>query len=417
MGSKGRAFVAELFRFHLVGVGTLAIGTLVFLALVALGFDYMMALAGDYVVGILFSYYMNKTFTFRAQVSSDIKPLSWTALGYLATYLLNLLLLACAVELFSLPVVYSQFVIMLVLAILNYLVFKFFIFGLLIRGTAGTGEQPQMAGNSVMNASPNRGSQASSEMLAIEYQRMAEVERDMWWYTSLHADLFNIIGKHFGQERGIRILDAGCGTGGFLNYVRRRGYPNCKGLDISPLAVASCRQQGLEVLQGSIADPAALTRAGSADVIVAIDVICSLPDEQQRVDFFRAASRLLNDGGLLIVQTPAFRCLGGIHDLAVGVNQRYTKADMQKLLQLADIQSYRLRYRLLLLAPLVFVARSLQRLQLRFSPNVTIQSDVKMPPKTVNALLFHLQRMEDRWLPFRPFGTSLQILVRKAQPA
>lgn len=139
MGSKGRAFVAELFRFHLVGAGTLAIGTLAFLALVALGFDYMIALAGDYAVGILFSYYMNKTFTFRAKAGSDLKPLSWTALGYLVTYVLNLLLLAGAVELFSLHVVYSQFVIMLVLAMLNFLVFKFFIFGWLMRGAAESG--------------------------------------------------------------------------------------------------------------------------------------------------------------------------------------------------------------------------------------------------------------------------------------
>jgi len=396
MGSKGRAFVAELFRFHVVGAGTLLIGTLVFLALLALGVGYTMALAGDYAAGILFSYYMNKTFTFRAEVGSDIKPLSFTALGYLVTYLLNLLLLACAVEVFSLPVVYSQLVIMLLLAMLNYLVFKFFIFGRLIRD-----RQPQV----------------SSGMLAGEYQRMAGVEADMWWYTSLHADLLDIIGERFGQERGIRILDAGCGTGGFLSQARRRGYANCKGLDIAPIAVDACRQQGLDVLQGSIADSSALARAGSADVIVAIDVICSLPDEQQRADFFRTANHLLNDGGLLIVQTPAFRCLRGIHDLAVGVNQRYTKQDMHKLLKLAGIQSYRLRYRLLLLAPLVLVARSLQRLQLRFRSNVAIESDVKMPPPMVNALLYLLQRTEDRWLPFRPFGTSLQILVGKARQA
>lgn len=129
MGSKGRAFVAELFRFHVVGVGTLLIGTLVFLGLVALGLDYRLALAGDYAAGILFSYYMNKTFTFRAQVRSDIKPLAFTALGYCVTFFLNLLLLGVAVEVLSLPVIQAQIVIMLVLAVLNFLVFKFLVFG------------------------------------------------------------------------------------------------------------------------------------------------------------------------------------------------------------------------------------------------------------------------------------------------
>jgi SAM-dependent methyltransferase len=251
-------------------------------------------------------------------------------------------------------------------------------------------------------------------MLESEYHRMAQVEADLWWYKSLHADLLDTIRRHFGNARDIRILDAGCGTGGFLRYLHRHGYANCTGLDLSPLAVDFCRQQGLAVLQGSIANEADLGRAGKADVIVALDVICSLPDEAQRVDFFRAARRLLHDGGLLLVQTPAFRCLGGIHDLAVGVNKRYTKDDMRALLTLAGIDTCSLRYRLLLLTPFVFLARSLQRLRLRFLRTVTIESDVTMPPAIVNTLLFHLQRIEDRWLPLRPFGTSLQISIKKA---
>ena len=129
MGDKGKTFLAELLRFHLVGAGTLVVGTLVFLGLVALGLDYAPALIGDYAAGILFSYYMNKTFTFRAQVRSDLKPLSITAIGYLVTFVLNLLLLAAAVELFAFPIVYAQLVIMLVLAAVNYVIFKFVVFG------------------------------------------------------------------------------------------------------------------------------------------------------------------------------------------------------------------------------------------------------------------------------------------------
>ena len=133
MGSKGRALVAELFRFHLVGAGTLLIGTLVFLGVIALGLGYMPALVCDYAAGILFSYYMNKTFTFRAQVTSDVKPLSVTVMAYAVTFLLNLLLLAIAVERLALPVVYSQIVIMLLLAAVNYLLFKFVVFGRVAR--------------------------------------------------------------------------------------------------------------------------------------------------------------------------------------------------------------------------------------------------------------------------------------------
>jgi len=110
-------------------VGTLGIGTLVFVGITLLGFGYTPALVGDYAAGVLFSYFMNKTFTFRARVDGDLQPLAYTVLGYLVTFLLNLLLLRVAVEVMALPVLYAQFVIMLALAGLNYLIFKFVVFG------------------------------------------------------------------------------------------------------------------------------------------------------------------------------------------------------------------------------------------------------------------------------------------------
>jgi putative flippase GtrA len=129
VGSKGRTFVAELLRFQLVGVGTLLVGTAVFLGMVAAGFSYIPALAGDYAAGIIFSYFMNKKFTFRVKVTSDALPLLITALSYVVTFLLNVMLLSSAVETYQFNVVYAQVVIMLVLALMNFVLQKFLVFG------------------------------------------------------------------------------------------------------------------------------------------------------------------------------------------------------------------------------------------------------------------------------------------------
>lgn len=255
----------------------------------------------------------------------------------------------------------------------------------------------------------------TTEMLASEYRRMAEVEARMWWYTSLHADLLALIRRHFGERRDIRILDAGCGTGGLLRLLRQHGYHNTLGVDISDIAVARTREQGFEVLQGSIADARLLAGIGKVDLLLSLDVVCSLPDEAARLSFFQEAERLLDDGGLMLVQTPAFACLGGIHDLAVGVNVRYTQASMRRLLEQAGITGFRQRYRLVLLSPLIWLLRTLQRRRLKAGGELRLESDVKMPPRSLNALLYFLQRTEDRLLPFRPFGCSLQILINKGQ--
>jgi putative flippase GtrA len=133
MGSKGRVFVAELLRFHVVGACTLLVGTGVFLAMVWAGFGYVIALVGDYAAGIVFSYFMNKKFTFKAQIENDAVPFLVTALTYVVTFMLNILLLTAAVERYGFHTIYSQVVIMLALALVNFLVLKFVVFEMFAR--------------------------------------------------------------------------------------------------------------------------------------------------------------------------------------------------------------------------------------------------------------------------------------------
>lgn len=128
MGSERRILVAQFFRFNLVGILTVILGTAVFLAMIFLGFNYVLALTGDYAAGIVFSYVMNKDYTFKAKVASHARPFAMTVLSYALTFLLNVLLLALAVEALDLNVVVSQIVIMALLSVLNFLMFKYLVF-------------------------------------------------------------------------------------------------------------------------------------------------------------------------------------------------------------------------------------------------------------------------------------------------
>lgn len=47
-----------------------------------------------------------------------------------------------------------------------------------------------------------------------EYDKLAELEDHMWWFRSLHSKLLRILKRKLANP-GL-ILDAGCGTGGFL---------------------------------------------------------------------------------------------------------------------------------------------------------------------------------------------------------
>ncbi len=128
MGGQRRVLVAQLIRFNFVGALTVFLGTAVFFGILALGLNYVVALAGDYGAGIIFSYMMNKRFTFGVQVESNAKPFAITVLTYFTTFLLNVVLLSMAVESLGINIVVSQIVIIFILAVLNFVMFKFVIF-------------------------------------------------------------------------------------------------------------------------------------------------------------------------------------------------------------------------------------------------------------------------------------------------
>ena len=100
-----------------------------------------------------------------------------------------------------------------------------------------------------------------------EYEKMARVEQEHWWYRSLHRLVLESIRSH---TRGydISILDAGCGTGGLMLYLQQQGYTHLKGFDLSQDAVDICRSRGLPAEQFALSDMAGRFPCASADVII-----------------------------------------------------------------------------------------------------------------------------------------------------
>lgn len=54
-------------------------------------------------------------------------------------------------------------------------------------------------------------------------------------------------------QKGGRLLDVGCGNGGFLNLMKSLGW-DCEGIDPDPIAVEVARRAGHKVQQGSLED-------------------------------------------------------------------------------------------------------------------------------------------------------------------
>jgi SAM-dependent methyltransferase len=243
-----------------------------------------------------------------------------------------------------------------------------------------------------------------------EYERMAQAERRLWWYRALHRLVLNALLRH-PPQRDARILDAGCGTGGLLLFLREHGFRNLAGFDVSSDAIAICRERGLPVQPGDLRDIARLSSPETLDAIVSNDTLYFFSAEQQ-AEILKAFYRALLPGGLLILNLPALEAFRGIHDLRVGITKRFTKAQAQTLVSDAGFSVVEIMFWPFLLSPVIYLARLAQRRRLARG-DVPIRSDLDATPSAMNRILEALVRCENALLPIKPFGSSLFLVARK----
>jgi SAM-dependent methyltransferase len=250
---------------------------------------------------------------------------------------------------------------------------------------------------------------------SFEYYKMSQVESDHWWYRNLHETVFNHI-QSDNKNRSVKILDCGCGTGGCISYLKKQGYEQFYGFDLSTDAVKIFKEIHPE-LAGNITildirEMANHYEPDSFDVIVCNDVLCYFSTDEIK-SIISGFYKLLRDDGLVILNLPALDAFSGIHDKAVGIKQRFQKSGFDSLISQTKFRIKHITYRLFLLSPLIYLARLAQRIKLKLDKNVKIESDISLPPKMVNELLFKLCHFENKWLRTTPFGSSLFVVLRK----
>jgi len=103
---------------------------------------------------------------------------------------------------------------------------------------------------------------------------------------------------------GGRLLDLGCGNGGFLLLAKQAGW-TVRGVDFDPEAVRIAQARGLDVRQGGI-EVLAGERA-SFDVVTICHVIEHV---HAPIAVFQGLHALLKTGGMLWIETPNLESLG-----------------------------------------------------------------------------------------------------------
>ncbi|MBP0443759.1 class I SAM-dependent methyltransferase [Roseomonas sp. SSH11] len=186
-----------------------------------------------------------------------------------------------------------------------------------------------------------------------EYTLMDAAEDGMWWYRAIHARLLGALQARPGLAC-LPVLDAGCGTGGFLARLAESSGRPAFGLDYNPRAAArAAAKSGRPITGGTInALPFPDAAFGAA---VSVDVICHAGVDQEAA--LAELRRVIAPGGTLILNLPAFAWLFSAHDIRVHNARRYTAANAAALLREAGFSDISARYWNSLLLPLMVLQR------------------------------------------------------------
>ncbi|MBX9697944.1 MAG: class I SAM-dependent methyltransferase [Acetobacteraceae bacterium] len=185
---------------------------------------------------------------------------------------------------------------------------------------------------------------------------MDAVEDAMWWYRALHARVLDALGAR-PWPRDRPLLDAGCGTGGFLARLRA-AEPGiaAEGLEYHPPAAARARaKSGWPVAVGSVnAMPFADAGFGA---VVSLDVLCHAAVDPAAA--LAEMARVLAPGGLIVLNLPAYAWLLSAHDARVHNARRFTAGQARGLLAAAGLVEIRAGYWNTLLLPLMVAQRKI----------------------------------------------------------
>lgn len=104
------------------------------------------------------------------------------------------------------------------------------------------------------------------------------------------------------QQKSAKIVDLACGGGGLLYCLKKEGFGNIAGVDISPEQVALSRQVTDNVTQANILDYLQ-EHSNSFDLVTGIDIIEHFHKDEV-LNFLDLCHVALKPGGRLILQTP-----------------------------------------------------------------------------------------------------------------
>jgi cyclopropane fatty-acyl-phospholipid synthase-like methyltransferase len=140
-----------------------------------------------------------------------------------------------------------------------------------------------------------------SQYYSSIYERSNTFTEDEYEKTANHYEIN--FGEKLPRKMDARILEIGCGGGHFLYYLKKKGYTNYLGIDLSGDAVELCRERITSYVEKADAFSFLTNQENLFDAICSSDVIEHIPKDKILV-FLTLVYNALKPSGILLLRLP-----------------------------------------------------------------------------------------------------------------
>ncbi|MCX9011216.1 MAG: class I SAM-dependent methyltransferase [Candidatus Methanoperedens sp.] len=215
------------------------------------------------------------------------------------------------------------------------------------------------------------------------YSQIEKLQDSNWWYKA-KKDLIKRTVERLDKKG--QILDIGCGTGSNIIALEKCG--SVLGIDISKEAIKYAKSKNKNLV---IADAHKIPfKKGSITIALSLDVMEHLEKDS---DFLEEVNSILGKNGYIIVFVPAFKFLWNDNDVWSHHKKRYSKKELNDLLNSHGFEIVLSSYWNLLSFLPNFIIATLQKLNRNTRKEV--KNNLIGIPSALNEILYRLLLLEN----------------------
>ncbi len=245
------------------------------------------------------------------------------------------------------------------------------------------------------------------------YQQFLDLERDHWWFRGRRTVYLGLLDTVLQPTKRGRLLDLGCGMGGFLSSLQDMGF-DVFGADMDFESLQQCIDRGFT--QCAQMDSYELPFADhSFDVVTMFDAIEHVEDDYRAMG---EVARVLKPGGQVIISVPAYQFLYANNDRVAQHYRRYNRNMVNELFQRAGLKVARNTHANVFLFPLILpIVLTIKLFEAVFDrKHESLHSNLSFPmPKFMNQVLHRIFAAE-LWVTRKhnwPFGHSIVAIAQR----